>query len=219
MDKKHLKFAVLSTDIVIFRIHEGVLQVKLMEVNRPPYFVNILGFPGGLILPHETALESAQRILKEKAGITLKSSYIEQLRTYSEINRDPRGRVVSVGYIAVLKHGISAGTNEYWLPVHSVKKLAYDHNLMLKDALKKLKELLMTTTIVFEFLDSEFTIGEMKKVIEIIMEKEIDKRNFYKKLKEADVLKNTGKKRKEAEGRPAELYTAKPKKLELTKIF
>src|SRR3989344_3256403 len=97
---KELHFAALATDVVIFAIREDALEVLLIDVNAPPFYKHMLGIPGGLIRPDETADDSVHRHMTAKAGLA--PSYMEQLYTFSSIDRDPRGRVVSVADIALV---------------------------------------------------------------------------------------------------------------------
>ena len=118
-EETHLKFAVLATDVVIFTVRDGKVLMRVSNVDRPPFFNNVPGFPGGLIQPDETADQAVGRIIKEKALISPKHTHIEQFYTFSGVDRDPRGRVVSVGYIALvawekLSPEEQSDSNEVW---------------------------------------------------------------------------------------------------------
>src|SRR3989344_7145896 len=95
------RFAVLAADTALFTLRDGRLCVRLIAVNRPPFYTNIWGLPGGLLRPEETAEAAALRHLQEKAGIRIPRVYAEQLYTFSVPDRDPRGRVVAVAYLAL----------------------------------------------------------------------------------------------------------------------
>jgi 8-oxo-dGTP diphosphatase len=204
-NKKDLQFAILATDVVIFAIHENTLKVMLIDVNIPPYFNDIYGVPGGLILPEETAEDSAYRIMKTKTG--MENIDIEQLYTFSSIDRDPRGRVVSVAYFG-LTPSITADPSRkvYWKDVNKLPKLAYDHKEIIKKATERLKAKMEYTTIVKGFLPKEFTLSELQKAYEIVLDKKFDKRNFRKKMLSLEFLKNVGEKKSGEPNRPADLY-------------
>ncbi len=205
---KEMRFAILATDIVLFAIEEGTLKVLLIDVNVPPHFVNSFGLPGGLILPNETAEESVERHMKNKVGISL--SYVEQLYTFSSINRDPRGRVVSVAYIGLVPESMvevsKSKTSVYWKNVKSLPKLAYDHNEVVKAAVERLKSKLSYTTIVQGFLPEKFTLSELQNVYEVVLEKKFDKRNFRKKILSLGFLKKLDVQKGGVANRPADLF-------------
>jgi len=205
LNKKELKFAILATDVVIFAIHEDVLKVLLIDVNIPPHYNDIYGVPGGLILPEETAEDSVYRHMENKAGI--KNIEIEQLYTFSSVDRDPRGRVVSVAYFGLTPSITTNHSNKiYWKDVNKLPRLAYDHKEIIKKALERLKAKMGYTTIVRGFLAKEFTLSELQKAYEVVLEKKFDKRNFRKKMLSLGFLKEVGKKEQDVPNRPADLY-------------
>ena len=203
-----LKFAVLAADVVVFAVERGVFQTLLINVDRPPHFRDVPGFPGGLIRPEETAEAAARRQLAEKGGLDPKKVYLEQLYTFSGIDRDPRGRVVSVAYLGLTSETKLAGTEygPHWLPVTAVPTLAYDHNDMLAVALERLRGKLEYTNIIARLMPSEFTLTQLQRVYETILGRALDKRNFRKKLLDVGAVKATGKFFQEGAHRPAELY-------------
>ncbi len=205
---KDLRFAVLATDVAAFRIVEGELLVLLGRVNVPPFYVNRWGLIGGLIRPDETAEQSVDRLLRDKAGIG--KIYREQLYTFSAIDRDPRNRVVSVGYLALTAEDPqNAGTGSLetrWLNVTAAPKLAYDHNEILAVALERLRSRIGSSNIVQHLLPRQFTLSELQRVFEIVLDRSLDKRNFRKKIGEIDLVKATGQMRHGGATRPAALY-------------
>ncbi len=208
---KPLKFAVLAVDVVLCTVADGVLKTLLMKVERPPYFKNIWGFPGGLIKPSETAEEAAARIVSEKGGI--KGAYLEQLATFSQVDRDPRGRVVSVAYLGLIapqdiarSRGLKTETETEWCPVLKLPHLAYDHDELAQSAYKRLQAKIGYTNIVCKLLPREFSQSELQGVYEIILNKKFDKRNFRKKVHELKLVQRTGHIRREGAHRPAELF-------------
>jgi len=213
-DEPHIQFAVLAADVVIFTVREGKLLARLSNVNRPPFFDNIPGFPGGLIKPEETAEEAVKRIIEEKALIKTKI-YFEQFYTFSEVNRDPRGRVVSVGYVAFIpweklsEEEQSGNDDLWWSEGKNIKALAYDHTFVFKKALEYLHTRLKSTTIVFKLLPDLFTLTTLENTLQILLNEKIDKRNFRKKIAKIKILKASKEKTKGMKHRPAQLYTTK----------
>lgn len=209
---EHLRFAVLAVDTVLFSIRNGELVVRMIRVNRPPTYVDVPGFPGGLIDPSETAEQCVHRLISERGHITNTKVYTEQLYTFSDIDRDPRGRVVSVAYISLvpweeLSEVEKVGSTEArWEPVTSQKKLAYDHLDMLKLALTRLRSRITYTTLISKLMPKEFTLTELEKAYASILKTGLDKRNFRKKILKLKVLTALRTKKKSGPFRPAKLY-------------
>jgi len=132
-----LRFAVLATDVVLFTIKDGVLQVLLIDVHSPPHFTDIQGLPGGLIHPKETADEAARRHLRDKGGIS--NAYLEQLYTFSAVDRDPRGRVVSVAYLGLVPpdQADSAASETQWMPAQEAYEVILNKKLDKRNFRKK----------------------------------------------------------------------------------
>ena len=208
----HLRFAVLAADTALFTIKDGALHVRLITVDRPPHFKSVPGLPGGLLHPHETADDAAVRHLEEKTGIDAKKLYIEQLYTFSHVDRDPRGRVVAVAYLALVPWE-KLSTNEQtdsaearWVPVKSAKKLAYDHDEILAMALHRLRSRVHYTTLINKLMPHEFTLTDLEKAYECLISSNIDKRNFRKKILKLKILKELPNKKSSGRFRPAQLY-------------
>lgn len=222
---EHLRFAVLATDTALFTIRKGILCVRLTRVERPPHFVHAKGLPGGLINPSETAEETASRQLLEKARIKPAKVYTEQLYTFSAIDRDPRGRVVAVAYLALVPwEELSAeeqhDTEEaWWAPVTEAKRLAYDHDEMLALARARLASRATYSTLVAKIMPSEFTLTELEHAYECVTGKDLDKRNFRKKLLKLKILKALPRKRTGGRFRPAQLYAFASKKVAAIEIL
>jgi 8-oxo-dGTP diphosphatase len=211
-DPTHLKFAVLAVDVALFTIRDGRLFVRLVTVNRPPFFVERRGLPGGLIDPKETAEDAVKRHIQTKVLIDPEKIHIEQLYTFSEINRDPRGRVVAVAYLALIPWGkLSEGeqtdaNGARWVPVDTANNLAYDHDTILLVAENRLRSRVAYTTLISKLLPKEFTLTEMEQAYESILRTELDKRNFRKKILKLKIIQPLHKKRIDGAHRPAELY-------------
>lgn len=216
---EHLRFAVLATDVVLFTIRAGQLLVRLAPVHRIPHFPNSRAMPGGLIHPTETARTAALRILKEKGHVDPKNLYIEQLYTFSDIDRDPRGRVVSVAYLGLVSWDNLTETEKadsehsFWTPVTLAKKLAYDHDAILKLAIERLQSRVTYTTLLSKLVPKEFTLTELEQAFESIIKTDLDKRNFRKKILKLGILADLKKKRMGGRARPAALYKFKSDKV------
>ncbi|HYD93134.1 MAG TPA: NUDIX domain-containing protein [Candidatus Paceibacterota bacterium] len=208
-----LRFAVLAADIALFTIREATLLVRLIRVNRPPHFPGVPGLPGGLLDATETAEEAAIRHLKGRTGISSSHIYMEQLATFSAVNRDPRSRAVAVAYIAcvpwdALTEEERKDTDDsWWSPAHEKTTLAYDHNEVLAAARARLRSRITYTTLIAQLMPEEFTLTELERTYECILERDLDKRNFRKKILKLGILKELPKKRRGGRSRPAQLYT------------
>lgn len=209
---QELHFAVLAADTAVFAIKDGALHVRLIRVDRLPHYANSKGLTGGLVLPDETAETAARRHVKEKTGIDPAHLYFEQLYTFSDIERDKRGRVVAVAYTALAdwerlseeerKDSLAA----WWAPVKNAKHLAYDHDEILKVAVERLRSRIRYTTLLSKLMPKEFTLTELEKAYAAILATSLDKRNFRKKILKLGILTELPKKRTGGRSRPAQLY-------------
>ena len=210
-----LRFAAMAVDAVVLGFIDGVLCGLVSKVDRPPHYINKLGFLGGLVDSKENAEEASRRILEQKGN--LKKVYLEQLFTFSDVERDKRNRVVSVAYFGLVRPDIAASYSHAeasFVPVKKLKSLAYDHDAMLKMTLKRLEGKLSYTTLVQHLLPKHFTLSELQAVYEVILKKEFDKRNFRKKILALKILKDTGLSQEGVKNRPASLYEFASQKIE-----
>lgn len=211
---EELRFAVMAIDAVVFAIIDGKLCGLVSPVNRPPHYMNTLGFLGGIVDAKETAEEASERVIREKGS--LENIYLEQLYTFSAVKRDKRNRVVSVAYLGLVRPE-QAATYKHaeakFVPVRKLLKLAYDHDDMLQMAIARLSGKLTYTTIAQYLLPKHFTLSELQEVYEIVLRKEIDKRNFRKKILALDIVKETGRMQEGVKNRPAALYEFKSKQI------
>jgi 8-oxo-dGTP diphosphatase len=220
-----LHFAILATDVALFTIRNGELLVRLVAVNRPPFFPDTKGIPGGLIKPEETAEESVERIIRTKAGIDTAKIHIEQLYTFSAIDRDPRGRVVAVAYLALVPWEDLSPTEEidapemWWSPLSQARKMAYDHDVMLPMALKQLAARISSSTLIQKILPQEFTLTELENAYKQILGTDLDKRNFRKKILKLKILKEVPRKKTGGAFRPAQLYRFAKLKVEDIRVL
>lgn len=200
----------VTVDVVVFTIHENKLKVLLIQRNQPPY-ENMWAIPGGFIYTGETLEEAAARRLHEETNVD--NIYLEQLYAFGEPQRDPRARVITVAYFALVgmdKFHIIPMANAQdigWFSIHNLPDLAFDHSKILSYALERLKARLETSPIAFQLLPLKFTLTELQRVYELILGKELDKRNFRKKILSTDLLQNTQETRMEGYHRPAQLYS------------
>lgn len=209
---QHLRFAVLASDIALFTVREGQLLVRLIRVQRPPHFPNNPGLPGGILDEKETAEEAAKRHIVAKGKVDSEKVYLEQLYTFSEVNRDRRNRVVAVAYLALVPwEKLSPEEKEdtedvYWLPVRQAKNLAYDHEEMLRVAVARLRSRVHYTTLIQKLMPREFTLTELEQMYESISGVALDKRNFRKKILKLEILTPLAAKKTGGRYRPAQLY-------------
>jgi 8-oxo-dGTP diphosphatase len=170
---------------VVFGFDEGEMKVLLIERGLEP-FKGRWALPGGFVRVDETLDEAARRELVEETG--LKNVFLEQLYTFGEVERDPRERVVSIAYYALVKlseHAAKAATdaaNARWFPVSKVAKLAFDHANILQTAIERLKGKVRYQPIGFELLPPKFTLSQLQHLYEAVLGTELDKRNFRKKV-------------------------------------
>jgi 8-oxo-dGTP diphosphatase len=204
-------FAVVAADAVCFRIIDEKLHVLLGKAPKHSPFPGEWALIGGMLHPQETAEEAVSRLLKEKAGI--KNTYKEQVYTFSRIDRDPRGRVVSIAYLALNstdpQDTSKANLETKWIPADIMPKLAYDHNEIFKYVLEKLRFNILNTNIAKHLIYKEFTLSELQKIYETVLGKGMDKRNFRKKILGLNVLRDSKKIKKEGVMRPAKIYIFK----------
>lgn len=208
------RFAAMAVDAVVLGLVDGELYGLVSNVDRPPHYVNIPGFLGGIITEKETAEEACARILKEKGA--LDKVYLEQLYTFSAVNRDKRNRVVSVAYLGLVRPDIVRSYKHpeaSFRPLSECKKLAYDHDEMLAMAIGRLQGKLSYTTIGQYLLPRHFTLTELQSVYETVLGEEMDKRNFRKKILSLEIVRDTGTVQEGVKNRPAALYEFTSQKL------
>jgi 8-oxo-dGTP diphosphatase len=215
----HLRFAVLATDTTLFTIRDGRLLVRLIKVERLPSYPSNAGLPGGLLCTEETAPQATTRHLIERAKINASGVYCEQLFTFSALERDPRGRVVAVAYLALVpweklsEEERQDTTEAWWSPIKEAKNLAYDHDEMLASAISRLRSRVSYTTLISKLIPETFTLTELEQAYASVIKTHLDKRNFRKKVEKLGILSLVPNKKRKGAFRPAKLYRFTSKKV------
>ena len=210
----------VAVDLVIFTIRDGALHALLIQRAAPP-FEGRWALPGGFILHGESLEDAALRELGEETGV--RNVYLEQLYSFGDPDRDPRGRVISVAYYALVaadRAPLSAGSDASdarWWPVAEHPALAFDHGRILEYALERLRNKLEYTTVGFQLLPPKFTLTQLQLVYEAILGRALDKRNFRRKMELLGILKPLQEWAREGRSRPAQLFTFSAKRFEKLK--
>ncbi|MDZ4834290.1 MAG: NUDIX domain-containing protein [Candidatus Melainabacteria bacterium] len=200
----------VTVDILAFAVHEGGLEILLVKRKYDP-FKSSWALPGGFITEKDETLDAAaQRELVEETNVS--NVYLEQLYSFGDKGRDPRGRVVTVSYLALLQEeeleikASSDASGVAWWPVKELPALAFDHAAIIAYGLKRLKYKIEYTPAAFSLLPTKFTLRDLQIVYEAILGHEIDNRNFRKKFLGAGILRQLDETSQETSFRPARLY-------------
>jgi 8-oxo-dGTP diphosphatase len=213
----------IHVDIVVFTLDEG--RVKVLLVKRATsQFKGEWIIPGGAVYNNESIDAAAKRELFEKTG--LKNVYIEQFSAFGEPRRDPRKRMVSIAYIALIdykKVSILQKTpktiDAEWFDVTKLPKMAFDHNEIVKSAFKKLQKLVVDSNIAYTLFPNTFTLPDLQKIYEIILGRGLDRRNFRRKFLKLGLIEHTGEHLAGNPNRPAKLYKFRSNKYQEIDIF
>ncbi len=198
----------VTVDIVIFSIREDALQVLLIRRKYDP-FRGRWAIPGGFVLARESLEQAALRELREETGV--EDVYLEQLYSFGDPDRDPRGRVITVAYFALISsaQALRPGTDAeeaQWFPFSELPPLAFDHRKILEYALERLRNKLEYTTVGFQLLPEKFSLSDLQRVYEVILGRNLDKRNFRRKMELLGILRPLREWRRQGVSRPARLY-------------
>jgi len=212
-DASQYERPLVTVDVVMMSLRQRDLQVLLVKRRSWPY-EGLWAIPGGFVNMDESLEEAAKRELQEETGV--QDVYLEQLYTFGDPRRDPRTRVITVVYFALLDaerlyvRAADDAATVGWFSVYHLPSLAFDHAKILQYALNRLRGKLDYTTIAFRLLPEQFTLCELQRVYEIILHRRLDKRNFRKKIVATGILEETGAKKMEGTHRPARLYRFHP---------
>lgn len=207
--------AALTVDCVVFGLDEDDLKVLLIQRDLPP-FEGRWALPGGFVHLDETIDDAARRELEEETGV--RTVYLEQLFTFGAIDRDPRERVVSVAYYALVQlsgHRVHAATDARataWFAIADLPRLAFDHVTILKLAHERLRNKVRYQPIGFELLPAKFALRDLQHLYEVILDRPLDKRNFRKKILGMDILVELDEVETDVSHRAARLYRFDRKK-------
>ncbi len=175
----------VTVDSVVFGLDNEELKILLIRRKLGP-FKGVWALPGGFVQMDESLDDAAQRELMEETGV--EKLYLEQLATFGKPDRDPRERVITVAYVAIVNlfdHTVKADSDAEeagWFPVEDPPELAFDHIKILAAALNRLQGKIRYQPLVFEFLPEKFTLSQVQKLYETVLCRPLDKRNFRKKI-------------------------------------
>jgi 8-oxo-dGTP diphosphatase len=218
MNTKYLGYEqpAVTVDLVIFTVNDDMLKVMLVKRAEGP-FADGWSLPGGFLKVNESLEDAALRVLKEKAGV--ENVYVEQLYTFGDPERDPRARVITVTYFALIpwkdlvQSPSSKVSDLMWSPVNHLPMLAFDHREIVEYAVRRLRAKASYSNIVYGLMPRQFRLSELQRMYEIIINDKLDKRNFRKRMLATGLLQETGRKELAGAHRPAMLY--KFKKMEI----
>lgn len=201
----------VTVDIVVFTLRAGHFEVLLVRRGQPPY-EGLWALPGGFVGIDESLRRAAWRELREETGVN--AAYLEQLYTFGRPDRDPRERVISVAYLALLPPGrypIRADSDAIevdWWPVDDPPALAFDHARILHKATERIRGRLSYSSVALQLMPAEFTMPELQQAYEAILGVPQDRRNFQKKILALGIVEPAGESRRQGMHRPARLYRA-----------
>ena len=179
----------VTTDCVVFGFDGRDLKILLIERGLEPY-KGSWAFPGGFLNMDETAEQGALRELKEETGLDL--NYLKQVGAFSDVNRDPRTRFITIAFYALAKKSNVKGGDDaaraQWFPIDDIPHLAFDHDYILRKTMDKLRHDIHFEPIGFGLLDEQFTIPELQRLYEAILGVHFDRRNFHKKMLQTGIL-------------------------------
>jgi 8-oxo-dGTP diphosphatase len=199
----------VTTDVVLFTIRDNALTLLLIQRKNPPY-QGKWSLPGGFLEIDEDLECCAKRELQEETGI--EGIYLEQLGTFGHPQRDPRERVISVTYFALTPsvhlnpEASSDAAKTAWFPICRLPDLAFDHATIITQAQEHLITRLRDTTLAFQMLPNTFTLSQLQSVYEILLNENLDKRNFRKGILARNIIQETGDYSRQGNHRPAKTY-------------
>ena len=201
----------IAVDAAVFSYAkmEGVSVLLIKRKYEP--FKDSWALPGGFVLQNENLENAVMRELEEETGI--KVNYLEQLYTFGDVGRDPRQRVISVSYFALVKSAMyqqlnasTDATEAKWFNFEKLPTLAFDHKNILKKAIERVRAKIKYEPIGFELLDKKFPFADLEKLYTVLLDRPIDRRNFTKKIMSLNLLEDTGELTTTGVGRPSKIY-------------
>lgn len=201
--------AAVSVDCVIFGYDDDALKVLVSNCDMPPY-TDQYSLLGDIVHPDETTDEAAKRVLIAKTGFT--DVFLEQVQVFSDIKRHPLSRVITVAYYSLIKIDedhllhLEKNSNLQWMDVNEITSLAFDHFNIMKSCLVRMQKQLREQPIGFNLLPEKFSLLQLQRLYEVILNIELDKRNFRRKLNSLAILKDIGQIEESVSHRPAKLY-------------
>ncbi len=202
----------IAVDTIVFGYHKGIgVQVLLIRRKYDP-FIDSWAIPGGFVEVDESLDEAARRELKEETGVNIR--YMEQLYTFGKPDRDPRKRVISVAYFSLVNssefmrlNASSDAKEAQWFNINDMPDLAFDHKYILDMAISRLRKKIIYEPIGFELLDDKFPFSDLENLYSTLLGRDIDRRNFKKKIMKLGILEELSEKAKNTgAGRPGNLY-------------
>ena len=198
----------VAVDLVVFTVDAGELRAVLIRMKRAP-FAGRWALPGGRIGDAETVEDAAVRELRDKTSLV--DVYLEQLYTFSRPDRDPDGRCVSVAHMALVPPTVTLRTTDKydgvgWFRADRPPPLAFDHREILGYAIRRLRGKLAYTNVAYSLLPPTFSLGELQRLYEVILDEKLDPRNFQRRVRELGMVERTGQMRAGERHRPARLY-------------
>lgn len=204
-----IKGPAVAVDTVVMTINNNKLEVLLVQIGSGPY-ENKWALPGGLVQIKETPEQAAVRSLINKTNVI--PGHLEQLGTFGDLNRDVRGQIISIAYLLLIENSEQCEIKKAdhyreigWFSVDALPEMAFDHREIVNTAYLRLKNKMMYSNIAYSLLPHQFTLTQMQKVYEIVWSKQVDKRNFRKKILSSGIIVPTKEVQKGAY-RPALLY-------------
>jgi 8-oxo-dGTP diphosphatase len=201
----------ISVDCVIFGYDDKELKVLLIKSDLEE-FSDLYSLLGDLVRPDEDLEAASYRILKERTGMD--DVYLEQVGAFGGLDRHPSGRVITIAYYSLIDikhHRLQLSHNELnWHPVNEIKKLAFDHKVILDACLRRLQQQVMDYPIVFNLLPEKFSLRQLQELYEAILGVELDRRNFRKKISIKEWLQDMGEMEDDVPHRPGKLYKLRP---------
>ena len=200
----------ISVDCVIFGYDDKDLKVLLIKSDLEE-FEGLYSLLGDLVRPDEDLETASYRILKERTG--LDDVYLEQVQAFGSLDRHPSGRVITIAYYSLIdirNHKLKLENNElHWHSVKTIKKLAFDHKMILDTCLMRLQQQVMENPVVFNLLPEKFSLRQLQELYEAILGYELDRRNFRKKISIKDWLTDINEMEADVPHRPGKLYKLK----------